>query len=112
MRPLFSILVLSLLAAGWPPSGHAQTVGNASFDSPAPNGSTQIQTCAVTSIDSVAMNFSCGDEKGSTRYWVTRGSQFYGQVPGASLFDLFPGQAVKVTSHHFGSQEIADIVAF
>jgi hypothetical protein len=106
MREPKALLILFFLAGPC----CAQGITAPGVDPAALGGRTQVQTGSVTYVDPVTMNFVCRDKTASRRYWATRATRFGAGRPGASFFDLAPGQTVQVTSHLSGRIDVADQV--
>jgi hypothetical protein len=104
---LFAVLLLSETLAS---PGIAQNAGGANFDQARRTGPSQVKTCMATYVDPATMNFVCRNGSASQRYWATRATRFASARPNSSLFDLAPGQSVRVTSHLSGGIEVADQV--
>ena len=73
-------------------------------------GRGPLQSGTLTTIDTVAMNFSCHGKTGDRLYWVARETRFRAGRANASFFDLRTGRPVNVTSHRSGDLVIADLV--
>jgi hypothetical protein len=72
----------------------------------------RVDTCTITALDSVTMNFVCQTNRRVRQYWVSRSTRFLADRPNVSFFELTTGQPVQVTFHNTGRQRIADIVRF
>jgi len=70
-----------------------------------------VQTCTVTAVDTVSMNFVCQTNRTTHRFWLARSTQFSARGPNASPFQLRTGQRVQVTFHNAGRQPVADSVS-
>jgi hypothetical protein len=110
MRIPIVLFGLVLIAGGLAAPCAAQAPQPRASGAAAPIGSPEVQTGTVTLVDSVSMNFICRNGTTSRRYWETRATRFVSSRTGGTLFNLAPGQPVRVTSHLSGRDYVADEV--